>query len=236
MKNNRLSQLVLALVPLAIWSVTTAPAKATVPTLNWEFNVLLDDKEIGYHTFSVIQDGALQRFETEAKFDVKFLFITAFRYRHQNVESWSDGCLASIDATTNSNGKELAVTGRSADGRFELLDNAETADLPECVQTFAYWNPDILQARQLLNSQTGEYENVEVTLEGDDVVTVGDEPIAAERYRLSAKAGDITLWYASADRRWLALEAPAKGGRTIRYEPKTVPDAATNPQPFARNN
>ena len=236
MKRKGLTKLLCALVPLAIWSAATANTAPTTPNLMWEFDVLLDDKQIGYHTFSVVQEGTGQRFETEAKFDVKFLFITAFRYRHQNVESWNDGCLASINASTNSNGEELEVTGRSVDGRFELLDSSETVDLPACVQTFAYWNPDILQARRLLNSQTGDYENVDVTLEGDDVVSVGGEPIAAERYRLSAKAGEITLWYASEDLRWLALEAPAKGGRTIRYEPKTIPDAAASPQQFARTN
>lgn len=190
---------------------------------DWEFNVLLNDKEIGYHRFNVVDDGRRQLLETEASFDVKILFINAFRYRHRNTERWENDCLVSIDAMTDNNGDALEVRGASSDGGFDLTSQRGTERLDGCVQTFAYWNPSILDSRRLLNSQTGEYEDITVTLEGDDVVDVGDETVAAKRYRLTAKGGDIRLWYSSDDSRWLALEAPAKGGRTIRYEPVSVP-------------
>jgi hypothetical protein len=226
------------LLRLVLLMAVAAPvsAQAMTPTLNWKFGVLLDDKEIGHHSFRVSQDGSRQLLETEAKFDVKILFITAFRYRHQNTEAWEGDCLATIDAQTDSNGKALAVKGQVQGDRFEVSSATGTANLPECVQTFAYWKPEILEADRLLNSQTGDYEDVTVVFEGADVVEVGSESIAASRYRLSAKAGDIKLWYASDDSRWLALEAPAKGGRTIRYEPVAVPDAAAAKLLMARRN
>ncbi len=216
--------------------IAVSPASAMEPDLSWRFGVLLDDKRIGFHNFHVSRDGDRQLLETEAEFDVKFLFFTAFRYRHQNVESWNDGCLSSIDASTNSNGRELDVRGRRAADGFEVTGKAGSSTLPDCVRTFAYWNPDILEADRLLNSQTGEYEDVSVAFESDDVVNVGDRTVHALRYRLSAKAGDITLWYSTVDRRWLALEAPAKGGRTIRYEPIAVPELASSGQRTARVN
>lgn len=200
---------------------------------SWRFKVLLDDKDIGYHTFSLSRDGERQTLETEASFDVKFLFITAFRYRHRNTETWSGDCLESIEAMTDSNGKLSEVRGRREAEQFSLENASGATALDDCVQTFAYWNPTILESAQLLNSQTGEYEDVAVSLEGADEVLVGGEPVAALRYRLSAKAGDIRLWYSSADRRWLALEAPAKGGRTIRYQPVAVPAPETDEQQFA---
>ena len=216
--------------------LAVAPASAKDPDLSWRFGVLLDDKRIGYHNFHVSREGDRQLLETEAEFDVKFLFFTAFRYRHQNVESWNDGCLSSIDARTNSNGKKLDVKGNRAEDGFEVTARGGSSMLPDCVRTFAYWNPEILEADRLLNSQTGEYEDVSVAFESDDVVNVGTRAVDALRYRLSAKAGDITLWYSTVDRRWLALEAPAKGGRTIRYEPITVPEIAPSGQRTARVN
>ena len=61
---------------------------------------------------------------------------------------------------------------------------------------------------------------------GEDEVVVAGNPVDAIRYRLEAEAGDITLWYSDdAARRWLKLEAPARGGRTLRYRPLTVPEA-----------
>ena len=214
--------LITAALTAATFHVTTT--LAATEARDWQFEVLLDDKEIGYHEFRLSDDGDRQVLETEASFDVKFLFITAFRYRHQNTEIWNDGCLASIEAATNNNGDLLEVSGQQLDDAFRVTRQSGQETLKDCVQTFAYWNPEILKSERLLNSQTGEYEQVSVVLEGEDQVLVNDMPVDALRYRLIAEAGNIKLWYSNDEaRRWLALEAPAKGGRKIRYKPLTVP-------------
>lgn len=216
MKTPRVTRIVAALAALLVPGLVSAADR-------WEFEVLLNDKEIGQHTFDVSRTEDGQRMETEASFDVRFLFVTAFRYRHQNTEVWRDGCLSSIDAITNNNGETLAVNGGAAENRFDVAGPRGSESLTGCVQTFAYWNPDILDADKLLNSQTGEYEAIDVVYAGADTVDVGGTAIDADRYTMTAKGGDISLWYSRDDQRWLALEAPAKGGRTIRYRPVSVP-------------
>jgi hypothetical protein len=214
--------------------LATLPAAALGQPAEWRFEVFLNDKPIGYHSFSLDGDGSEQVLTTEASFDVKLLFITAFRYRHENTEIWRNGCLNAIDARTNSNGKQLDVFGELRGEAFAVMHNGGIDTLNECVRSFAYWNPSILAADRLLNSQTGEYEKVEVRREAADLVMVGDTAIEAERYTLSAKGGDITLWYAREGYRWLALEAPAKGGRRIRYQPVNLPAPDTFAQMSAR--
>lgn len=221
----------LALISTAFAAGTLAAqaAVATTATDAWRFEVLLDDKQIGYHDFSVFNDGPRQVLETEASFDVKFLFITAFRYRHTNTEIWNDDCLLSIDAATDNNGDTLLVNGTQQEDAFRVSRDSGEATLERCVKTFAYWNPGILEADRLLNSQTGEYEDVSVEFDGEDQVVVDGSPVDALRYRLIAGAGEIKLWYSNEPmRRWLALEAPAKGGRTLRYRPLAVPADVTS--------
>ncbi len=210
---------------LAAFAAATValPAVAADDSATWRFRVLLDEREIGFHRFEVADTDEGRKLETEASFDVKILFINAFRYRHQNVEIWNGGCLSRVDAVTDRNGERLQVFGEQRDPGFTVTSSSGESTLPACVASFAYWNPAILEASRLLNTQTGEYEAVSVTLQGDDRVRVGNREIAAERYRLGTKGGDITLWYAKGDRRWLKLEAPAKGGRKLRYEPVDVP-------------
>lgn len=188
----------------------------------WQFEVLLDGKPIGEHTFELANEGDRRVLESKASFDVKFLFLTAFSYRHQSTEIWSDNCLASIDAKTDSNGKRQSVRGRSGDERFMLETPDETA-LPQCVQTFSYWNPNMLESSWLLNSQTGAYEAVNILWDGREAVDVAGTPVDADRYRIETRKGDITLWYSAEDQTWLALEAPAKGDRTLAYRPTRVP-------------
>jgi hypothetical protein len=148
---------------------------------------------------------------------VKFLFVTAFSYRHSAEESWAGGCLSELEASTDSNGKQLSVVGMRTDSGFVIDTGDQEAELPECVMTFAYWNPGFLEQPRLLNPQTGEYLEVEVEELGNDLVKIDGRKIPARSVRLTARKMDITLWY-SENSEWLALESVAKGGRIIRYE------------------
>lgn len=191
---------------------------------HWVFRVFLDQKEIGYHEFKVAGSQAYRQVEIDARFDVKILFINAYSYTHQNRETWSDGCLASIDAVTDDNGSEYIVSGFRSEDAFVMKTGSGPNRLgTTCLQTFAYWDSSILESQRLLNSQTGEILEVDVVSRGQQPLQIGDSSFEAEKYEITMKDGVIALWYGASDRRWLALEAPAKGGRTIRYEPVILP-------------
>jgi hypothetical protein len=213
---NRLQALCLLLLAVAILAFPVTSDSAA-RSQSWDFSVLLDGNKIGYHRFELTDLGDERRVTSEAKFDVRILFINAFRYRHENTEVWSDGCLRKIDARTQANGKKLAVSGTQIQGEFIIDDGRETNALSDCVMTFAYWDPEFLQQPKLLNSQSGEYIDVEVESLGNQPITVRGQEVAASAYRLTAKKLQVTLWY-STDNEWLALESVAKGGRIIRYE------------------
>jgi hypothetical protein len=181
------------------------------------FDVFLDGKKIGYHRFEIDGPRSNAAVRSEASFDVKFLFVTAFSYRHSAEENWAGGCLKQLEARTDSNGKQLNVIGTRTDSGFVIDTGDQEAELPECVMTFAYWNPGFLDEPRLLNPQTGEYLEVEVEELGNDLVKIDGREIPARSVRLTARKMDITLWY-SENSEWLALESVAKGGRIIRYE------------------
>lgn len=207
------------LVSLLALHMVMLPAVATssANTKTWDFSVLLDGDEIGYHRFELFEDGGERRITSEAKFDVRFLFVNAFRYRHSNTEVWSDGCLRKIDARTQTNGKKMAVSGFQVRDEFVVDDGSAQNVFNDCVMTFAYWDPGFLEQAKLLNSQSGEYLDVEVEPLGREPITVRGEEVDATAYRLKAEKLEVTLWYSTEDE-WLALESVAKGGRIIRYE------------------
>ena len=180
------------------------------------FDVFLDGKKIGYHRFEIDGSESDVAVVSEASFDVKFLFVTAFSYRHSARENWTGGCLEEIEARTDSNGKELNVVGERTGDSFVIDTGEQEARLPGCVMSFAYWNPRILTARRLLNGQTGELLPVNIALRGEETITVRGEPQAARRHRISGPGLQIDIWLA--DGRWVALEALVPGGRLLRYE------------------
>jgi hypothetical protein len=184
---------------------------------NWDFDVYLDDKKVGKHIFTISEAGGVKHVQSQASFKVKILFISAYRYEHIAAERWTDNCLVEIDASTNANGKRIQVSGEHTGAGFLVERDDKPIELPECVMTFAYWNPEFLEQPRLLNPQTGEYVDVRVEEIGDELLEVRGQPVAATRFKLTARRVDLTLWY-SPDDEWLALESVAKGGRIIRYE------------------
>lgn len=182
----------------------------------WNFRVLLDDREIGQHDFTLRSTGDQRELRSEARFDVRVLFVSAYRYRHEAAERWDGNCLQSLVAQTETNGERVAVSASAREGRL-VVDRPEGREAHDgCVMSFAYWNPQILKARRLLNSQTGEVLPVTVTPQGEEAVRVRGQPRAAQRHRITAPGLEIDLWYAEG--RWVGLEAAAAGGRRLRYE------------------
>jgi hypothetical protein len=183
----------------------------------WNFRVFLDDAEIGYHRFTLRQGTRERELTSEARFDVKFLFFSAYRYQHEATERWRGDCLAGVAARTNDNGELYRVEAAHDGERFLVETQAGRDELAGCVMTFAYWNPRMLRQTRLLNVQTGEYTNVTVTPAGEELILVRGQPTSARRYALRGEKIAIDLWY-SADGDWLALESTTAGGRRVRYQ------------------
>jgi hypothetical protein len=192
---------------------------AAVPTeqREWRFKVLLDGKEVGSQIYELYEREGHTELRTKASFKIKFLFATVYRYLHENTELWDGPCLMSIDSGTDANGKDFRVTGSRQDDAFEIRTAEGAGQLPECVMTFAYWRPDFLKQRKLLNPQDGEYLDIEVS--GPESVDriVGGEAVPSQKYRLVAGELDLQLWYSLNDE-WLALESTTKGNRVLQYE------------------
>jgi hypothetical protein len=183
----------------------------------WAFNVFLDKKPIGEHTFTL--NEARDTLTSKAKFDVKLLFINAYNYLHSNNETWQGDCLASIDANTDDNGEKSVVTGKLEGQSFVLNTPKGKQTLPACIMTFAYWNPKMLSQSKLLNPQTGDYLDVKITQVGKEQIEVRGKSEDAEHYNVIAKKMNIDLWY-SPDKAWLALRSTTPEGRIINYKLK----------------
>lgn len=178
----------------------------------WRFRVLLGDKEIGEQVFKLDRRGERSTVAIAADFDVRYVALSFYAYKHRNTETWSGNCLESIDATTDDNGKQLAVQGSRGSDGFRVKASKGQRLLPECIMSFAYWNPEFLRQGRLLNSQTGDFENVTITRLGSERIKVRQKPVDATRYKLKGEGIDIDLWYAD-DRDWVRLESEVNRSR-----------------------
>jgi len=210
---------------LAVFWAALPPAHASASSSReWRFEVFLDDKPIGFHTFRLSDSGATRELRGEASFRVKLLGFTVYDYTHHNLELWQDNCLQRIDASTDDNGENLHVRGAIEGEQLVLENSTGNSILPGCVMTFAYWNPAILSQQRLLNAQTGEYLDVSIQQLDEKPLQLQGRAVPALHYRIRTGESDIELWYSS-DGDWLALSTATSGGE-LRYH--RVPAAAGN--------
>jgi hypothetical protein len=187
----------------ALAALATQAVAVGADTREWRFDVSLDGRPIGEHRYVLREHADSRELTSEASFRVRVLFFEAYRYDHRAQESWRGDCVEKLESRTDTNGEQTRVDAGPFDG---------------CVQTFAYWNPSILEARRLLNPQTGEHVAVQVRDLGSELLA--GQPV--QRYRLTGSGAtplEIDLWY-TPSREWVALESRTPEGRRLRYARK----------------
>ncbi len=188
---------------------------------HWQFDVYLDGRAIGSHSFRIEHLGREQRVESRASYAVRVLLVPAFRYEHVAREIWRDGCLTQLQADTSINGRRTAVRAEALAQGLQITRqeaNQQQGFLaPGCAASFAYWDARLLQRSELINAQTGEPRPVVIEALGEETIAVADLAVAARRYRILESGLAIDLWYAQETGRWLALAGELEDGRQLSY-------------------
>ncbi len=176
---------------------------------------------LGTHEVTFEQQGQDLIVNVAIDMKVRVLFVTAFKYKHRNREVWRDGRLVSLSATTNDNGKSYWVEAVARDDGLHVDGSAGSYVAPADTMPSSYWHYGTTKVDQLLNTQKGMIEDVEMTLVETVQRTIDGVEVDAERWRLK---GSITadVWYDAATGNWLDLGFEARG-EEVAYQLKAVP-------------
>lgn len=184
---------------------------------SWDFEVFLNDEKIGDHQFVIKNDGESEKVFVKARFNVKFLFFTAYQYEHSNIESWKNGCLSSLQSVTDDNGDQFTVNANKLQSKLSVVvNNISTQIDDECIRTFAYWDQTILESSKLLNSQNGKYMPVDVVNVGLTNYKMNDSSVPANHYKVISEKFTVDLWY-SDQGDWLGLASTTEDGHRLNY-------------------
>jgi hypothetical protein len=90
--------------------------------------------------------------------------------------------------------------------------------------TFAYWNPKIVEQKQLLNPQNAEYLDTVITKLGTVTIDVKGSQTETTHYKITGtlkgtKKLNIELWY-NQNNEWVALKSVTPEGYNIVYKLK----------------
>ncbi|MEO1475288.1 MAG: DUF6134 family protein [Pseudomonadota bacterium] len=216
----------LAVLPVAIADAVgdTASVEAELETLPvWEpaggeviaFDVLRKGKPFGTHivSFERAEDGALT-VTNDIDLQVKIGPITAYRYRHDSVETWEDGQLVGLTGDTRKEGDDLVISAVAEGEAINVAGTNYTGAVASDVIPSSHWHSGEVFAEAVLSSEGGQLLDIRVENLGVETLTIEDEAVEATRFRLYS---DITfdLWY-DAEGRWVKCAFEARG-QEIRY-------------------
>ena len=173
------------------------------------FEVLLDNKPVGAHTFSIERSKNIINVHSKMQLRIKFLGLFPVSYFHESSEYWRDGCLIGLEATTKERGKAIRVSAQLKDKALEIVSADGIDTLQGCIKSFAYWDPNLLSGERLLNTENGELVSV-------NIKTINNQNDGSKSVVIENSEADIYLEYSSADQ-WLSLKSQLKVGGDLHY-------------------
>jgi hypothetical protein len=203
---------VVALLAVLAGAAFAADGEAGLASHVYAFHALLDDKPIGEHRFDVVVDGASRKVTSDADFDVKFLGIGVYHYRHHADEQWKGDCLDMLASTTDDDGKAARVHLERSGDVNQVRTAVSTTSVPGCLMSYAYWNPALREQTRLINPQTGKVDAVRIEPAGTGTIPVDGKPVAATRYRIVGAESPIDVWYSDKGE-WIGLDSMVSGGK-----------------------
>ena len=177
-------------------------------SLELKFDVFLNGKLMGWHSYTVSESSGFADVQSKTQLEGKIFVLKRINYRHQSNERWSNGCLHKLESETKSGKTKTTIEGKLTDDGFLVNRNGLSRLLPACTRTFAYWEPNLLEAEFLLNPDTGEH--LRVLFEKENVAT-------GITVTLKTPKEPIILTY-DQNGNWLELESRVKSIVPIRYQ------------------
>lgn len=192
-------------------SIDNAKAEPQAPQ-NWYFDVKLDDKELGFHEFVATADERGYDVVATAAFRYAIFGVTLFSYEHKVRERYDENlCLQEIESTTKTNGNIERLRGFKTGEGFAIETDAGSSTETGCLLTFAYWTPKLLSQKRILNGQSGDVVEIDVSQQ-----TSANGSPALTFYSVNGRQLDLTLGYDSQGH-WRTLESTLKNGRNLSY-------------------
>ena len=172
----------------ALVCLASVPARAE----DYAFQVFCNGSPVGYHHVEVHRGADETTVDTEVAVDVTLAGIELYRYRHKSHEVWREGKLTNLRSVTDDDGDALSLSVHPAeDGMLLVESNEGSREVPADIMPTSYWNPEVLERNELLDTESGKTLKVTVTRQPDG------------RYDVS---GDIDLQVDYRSGRWNGLK------------------------------
>ena len=168
------------------------------------FDVIRKNKIIGNLTSKFIKDDENIVLHSVLDINIKILFIPAYKFFQETKETWRNGEFISIDGFTDfEDDREYKIDGKDEDGVFRVTGMDGLLELDEKIIPLNYWNKNILDEKELFDTQKGIVRKITVNKLKDEEIKINNSKLLSEKYTLNATKNpkdkgpfpEYTLWY-----------------------------------------
>ena len=168
------------------------------------FDVMRKNKVIGNLTSKFIKDDENIVLHSVLDINIKILFIPAYKFFQETKETWHNGEFISIDGFTDfEDDREYKIDGKDEDGVFRVTGMDGLLELDEKIIPLNYWNKNILEEKELFDTQKGIVRKITVKKLKDEEIKINNSKLLSEKYTLNATKNlkdkgpfpEYTLWY-----------------------------------------
>ena len=168
------------------------------------FDVVRKNKIIGNLTSKFIEDEENIVLHSILDINVKILFIPAYKFFQETKETWLNGEFISIDGFTDfEDDREYKIDGKDEDGVFRVTGMDGLLELDEKIIPLNYWNKNILDEKELFDTQKGIVRKITVKKLKDEEIKINNSKLLSEKYTFNATKNpkdkgpfpEYTLWY-----------------------------------------
>ena len=179
------------------------------------FDVLRGGDKVGFHRVHFEKSDQGLTVRSRFELEIGFLFFAAYTFLYTSEARWVGGELKSLKASVNDNGEFFSLAAHRDQDRISIRnpDGINTTNAPLIPTN--HWNAAVLSQSRVLNTLTGDINNVRITAQTREQVETEQGPVLATHYVYS---GDLEteVWY-DAKGRWVKMRFTASDGSTIDY-------------------
>ena len=188
------------------------------------FDVIRKNKVIGNLTSKFIKDDKNIVLHSVLDINIKILFFPAYKFFQETKETWRNGEFISIDGFTDfEDDREYKIDGKDEDGVFRVTGMDGLLELDEKIIPLNYWNKNILDEKELFDTQKGIVRKITVNKLSDEEIKINNSKLLSERYTLNATKNpkdkgpfpEYTLWYYNDELLKMEFKNPTDKKNTI---------------------
>ncbi|WP_114090232.1 DUF6134 family protein [Thalassospira profundimaris] len=200
---------------------------------DWTFQIRREGSPVGTHHVSFHQGRDGLQVISESDIKVSLLGFSAYQFVYRSEALWQKDELAKLAVTVDDDGDKTTISAQkdTPTGKLVVTGPNGTRSLPGDIFPTNHWHCGILSHSTVLNTLTGNENDVKITNLGTEKIVAGNggaATITATHIRYEGEL-NTDAWYDDQGR-WVGLSFTARDGSKITYRCLTCTKIDGSPQ------